>query len=82
MQRIFGEFILFFLGAYCELAMADDRVIRRKELSVMIAELKKAALADLESRGYAVRGKTPAQIRQMLKRRPSKRSRDHDLGSR
>jgi hypothetical protein len=31
---------------------------------------KHQALAELERRGYEVRGKTPAQIREMLKRRP------------
>jgi hypothetical protein len=43
---------------------------KREEL----AKLKHAALTELEQRGYEVRGKTPAQIREMLKRRP-KRSR-------
>jgi len=36
------------------------------------ARLKHAALTELERRGYQVRGKTPAQIREMLKRRPKK----------
>jgi hypothetical protein len=40
------------------------------------AELKRAAIADLERRGYDVRGKTPAQIRLILKRRPSKQTSD------
>jgi hypothetical protein len=35
-----------------------------------LEELKSAAIAELERRGYDVRGKTPAQIRQMLKRHP------------
>jgi hypothetical protein len=37
-----------------------------------LAKLKHAALAELERRGYEVRGKTPAQIREMLKRPPKK----------
>ena len=38
-----------------------------------LEELKNEAIAELERRGYDVRGKTPAQIRQMLRARPSKR---------
>jgi hypothetical protein len=37
-----------------------------------LEELKSDAIAELERRGYDVRGKTPAQIRQMLRRRPTK----------
>jgi uncharacterized protein (UPF0335 family) len=37
-----------------------------------LEELKKEAIAELERRGYDVRGRTPAQIRQMIRRRPSK----------
>lgn len=51
--------------------MADDRVLQRKEMREKLAELKNAALAELECRGYDVRGKTPRQIRLILKRRPS-----------
>jgi len=40
-----------------------------------LKELKNEAIAGLESRGYDVRGKTPAQIRIMLRARPSKRLR-------
>jgi uncharacterized protein YbjQ (UPF0145 family) len=53
-------------------AMADDRATRRKHFREMLAELRNAALAELESRGYEVRGKTPIEIRQILKRRRSK----------
>ena len=53
--------------------MPDDRLVRRKELREKLAKIKSAALAELERRGYDVRGKTPAQIRLMLKQRPSKR---------
>jgi len=37
-----------------------------------LEELKKEAIAELERRGYDVRGRTPAQIRQILRRRPTK----------
>jgi len=37
-----------------------------------LEELKKEAIAELERRGYDVRGKTPAQIRQILRRRSTK----------
>jgi hypothetical protein len=56
--------------------MPDDRAVRRKELREKLAEIKSAALAELESRGYDVRGKTSAQIRLMLKRRPSRTKSD------
>jgi hypothetical protein len=49
--------------------MADDPVVLRKKA---LEELKSAAFTELERRGYEVRGKTPAQIRQVLKRRPTK----------
>ena len=47
-----------------------DRVRQRREEKY--AELKMAALAELERRGYDVRGKTPGQIREILKRRPKR----------
>ena len=46
--------------------MAD--ILREKTLE----ELKREAIAELERRGYDVRGKTPAQIKQILRRRPKK----------
>jgi len=49
-----------------------DRSGERNNKREELARLKRAALAQLERRGYAVRGKTPAQIREMLKRRPKK----------
>jgi hypothetical protein len=52
--------------------MVDQRALRRKDLREKLAELKGEAIARLESRGYEIRGKTPAQIRRILKRRPSK----------
>jgi hypothetical protein len=56
--------------------MVDDRSIRRAKMREKFAELKRAAIADLERRGYDVRGKTPAQIRLILRRRPSKQPSD------
>jgi hypothetical protein len=53
--------------------MVEDRAIRPNKMPEELAELKRAAIAELERRGYDVRGKTPAQIRQILKRRPLKR---------
>jgi hypothetical protein len=50
--------------------MVEDRAIRHNKMPEELAELKRAAIAELERRGYDVRGKTPAQIRQILKRRP------------
>ena len=52
--------------------MVEDRALRRKEMRETIAELKRMALARLEIRGYEVRGKTPAQIRRLLRCQPSK----------
>jgi hypothetical protein len=37
-----------------------------------LEELRREAIAELERRGYDVRGKTPAQIKQILRRRPTK----------
>ncbi len=54
--------------------MSEDRTARRKKVLEELAKLKSAAIANLERRGYDVRGKTPAQIRQMLKRRRSTRA--------
>ena len=63
-----------------EFAMVDDRTIRRTKMRERFAELKRSAIADLERRGYDVRGKTPAQIRLILKRRPSKQTSDAKSG--
>ena len=56
------------------MALSIDRSEERESKREELAKLKRTALAELESRGYEVRGKTPSQIREMLKRRP-KRSR-------
>ena len=52
--------------------MTRDHTGERKNKLEELAKLKHAALAELERRGYEVRGKTPSQIRKMLKRRPKK----------
>jgi hypothetical protein len=52
--------------------LSNDHSGERKNKREELAKLKDAALAELERRGYEVRGKTPAQIREMLKRRPKK----------
>jgi hypothetical protein len=39
-----------------------------------LEELRNEAIVELERRGYDVRGKTPAQIRKALQRRPKKKS--------
>ena len=49
--------------------MSEDRSTRRMKMLEELAELKSAAIAKLEQRGYDVRGKTPTQIRQILKAR-------------
>lgn len=50
-------------------AMADCPDFLRKKT---LEELKAEAFAQLERRGYEVRGKTPAQIRQILRQRRGK----------
>jgi hypothetical protein len=45
-------------------------VPRKKSLE----ELKTAVIAELERRGFEVRGKTPVQIRKLLRLRSKKRS--------
>jgi hypothetical protein len=55
-----------------EFALTRDHTSERKNKLEELAKLKHAALAELERRGYEVRGKTPGQIRKMLKRRPKK----------
>lgn len=57
-----------------QFSMIDDRIVKRKKMREELAELKNAAITELERRGYEVRGKTPAQIRQILKRRPAKQN--------
>ena len=52
--------------------MVDDRITLRKKRREKYVELKMAALAELERRGFEVRGKTPGQIRKILKRPPKR----------
>jgi len=56
-------------------ALSTSRPGERKNKSEELAKLKHAALAELERRDYEVRGKTPGQISEMLKRRPKKSER-------
>ena len=51
--------------------MPEVRAIARKKMRDDMTELKNSAIAELENRGYAVRGKTTAQIRKIIKRRPT-----------
>ena len=37
-----------------------------------VEELKREAIAELERRGYDIRGKTTTQVRQILRRSPKK----------
>jgi hypothetical protein len=48
--------------------LSINRTDERKNKLEELAKLKHAALTELERRGYEVRGKTPAQIREMLGR--------------
>ena len=52
--------------------MSDDRAVLRKKMQGELVDLKSSALAELERRGYEIRGKTTTQIRQILKRHPTK----------
>ena len=53
--------------------MFDNGNVQRDKLREELTILREEAIASLERRGYDVRGKTPAQIRSALKRRPKKR---------
>jgi hypothetical protein len=52
--------------------MSDNGDVQRNKLREELATLREKAITGLERRGYEVRGKTPAQIRNALKRRPKK----------
>ena len=52
--------------------MSDDRAALRKTRQEKLAGLKNSAIAALENRGYEVRGKTTSQIREILRRHPTK----------
>ena len=51
--------------------MFDTGNTRQERLREELAILRNEAIAKLERRGYDVRGKTPAQIRNLLKKRPA-----------
>ena len=53
-------------------SMCDDRAVLRRKKLEKLAGLKSSAIAALEDRGYEVRGKTTTEIRQILKRHPTK----------
>jgi len=53
--------------------MFDSRNVERNKIREELAALKEDAITKLEHRGYEVRGKTPAQIKKALKRRPKKK---------
>jgi len=52
--------------------MSDDRAASRQKMQHELVELKSLAIAELEHRGYEVRGKTTSQIKQILRRHPTK----------
>jgi hypothetical protein len=52
--------------------MSDDRTASRQKMRDELVELKRSAIAELEHRGYEVRGKTTSQIKQILRRHPTK----------
>jgi xanthine/CO dehydrogenase XdhC/CoxF family maturation factor len=57
--------------------MFDTGNARQEKLREELATLRDEAIAKLECRGYDVRGKTPAQIRRLLKKRPAKRNQEN-----
>lgn len=52
--------------------MPDARAILRRSKQQELARLKDLAIVALEQRGYEVRGKTTSQIREILRRHPTK----------
>jgi hypothetical protein len=60
--------------------MYDNSDVQRDKLRDDLATLREEAIARLERRGYEVRGKTPAQIRSALKRRPKKKKQATIIG--
>ena len=51
--------------------MPEQRAALRKLKHEKLVDLKDVAIAALEHRGYEVRGKTVAQIRQILRKHPT-----------
>jgi hypothetical protein len=52
----------------------EDRFKERQKFEENLAKLRELALAELERQGYDVRGKTPGQIRELIRRRPRNRA--------
>jgi hypothetical protein len=52
----------------------EDRLKERQKFEENLAKLRELALAELERQGYDVRGKTPGQIRELIRRRPRNRA--------
>jgi hypothetical protein len=65
-----GDYLLWQIAGGS--SMSDARTLLRKKMHEKLAELKSSAIAELEHRGYEVRGKTKSKIRQILKRHPTK----------
>jgi len=53
--------------------MFDNGNVQRDKIRQELAALREEAISKFERRGYEVRGKTPAQIRSALRRRPKKK---------
>jgi hypothetical protein len=53
---------------------AEGSIEKRKKFIEDLRRLREEALAELEMQGYEVRGKTPAQIRAIIKRAPRKKA--------
>ena len=68
MANIFRHFVIANTERPNRRALFWVMAPRKKSLE----QLKSEAIAELERRGYDVRGKTPAQIKQILRRRPIK----------
>ncbi len=75
----FSRYVLIYRKALGSRAAQKDKIINSRSHVMKevprkktLEELKNEAIAELEHRGYAVRGKTPAQIRELLRRRPKK----------
>jgi hypothetical protein len=52
----------------------EDRLKERQKFEENLAKLRELALAELERQGYDVRGKTPGQIRELIRRRRRNRT--------
>jgi hypothetical protein len=52
----------------------EDRLKEHQKFEENLAKLRELALAELERQGHDIRGKTPGQIRELIRRRPRKRT--------